>query len=423
MRTRLVRAGALAAAAGLALLPTAAQSAGPVVAQSGANALTLSVGGNPFSTGAVTAVRDQDGEDKTGDTQPPIDVLNNQGLLNVGALVQDADTDVTNRNGSSEACAGVVGNGGAVATVGDSSCVTPGEPVGISLANLDLTGAVLINPSSALGPLAAANPLLSDVLAPVTAALSDGLESALGNLAIGGAFGTVESRCTADRSGAQGTANITDASIGASVGGQNFSLIEFPTNPAPNTKLLTDLDEVVNVILDGVETQLEEGLGGLAAPVAVIVDPLQDQIVTAVIGQIAPQLAPLEENVLDVTLNKQTVSNGGDKIVVTAIDLKVLPAAQAFGFDSLVGAEIASVTCGPSGRLVPEGPDPEPNPDPDPDPNPNPGPPEVPTVVDAGAFGPVDSDGGPGSPLLWGLTGVLAASAAGAVAGRRLLRR
>ncbi len=107
MRSPLVRSGAVLAAAGLLLLPTAAQSAGPVVARAGANALTLSIGGNPFSTGSVTVVRDKDGQNKTGDTQPPIGVLGNQGLLNVGALVQDADTDLTNRNGSSEACSGV----------------------------------------------------------------------------------------------------------------------------------------------------------------------------------------------------------------------------------------------------------------------------------------------------------------------------
>ena len=418
MKSPLVRSGALLAAAGLALLPTAAQSADAIVAQSGANALTLSIGGSPFSTGSTTAVHNGKKQTKNGEVQPPISVLKNQGLLNVGALVQDAETDVTNRKGSSEACAGVAGNGAGVATVGDSSCITPGDPVGISIANLDLTDAVVIDPASALGPLSALNPILSQILGPLTSAISDGL-APLGATGLGGTLGAVESRCTADVNGAAGSANIVDTTLGLDVAGTSIDLVQLPANPPPNTKVLTDLDAVLTTVLDALSVDINNTLDGFAAPLQAVIDPIQDQIVDALIGQIAPQLAPLEDNILDITLNKQTFSAGGKQILVTAIDLKLLPAAAQFGFDSLVGAEIASVTCGPSGRVVP---DPTPTPTPTPDPTPTPtNTPEVPTIVDAGAYGPVDSDGP--SPLLWGLAAVTLASGAGALAGRRLLRR
>ncbi len=422
MRNRLVRSGALLAAAGLVLLPSAAQSADQIVARSGANALTLSIGGNPFSTGSTTAVNNGKKETKTGEPQPPISVLGNQGLLNVGALVQDAATTVENRNGSSEACAGVAGNGAGVGQVGDSNCITPGDPVGISIANLDLTGAVLIDPASALGPLAPLNAIVPQLVGPLTAAISDGL-APLGATGLGGSLGSVESRCTADTNGARGTANIVDTTLGLDVAGTSIDLVKLPASPPPNTKVITDLDVVLDTVIDALRVDLKDTLNGLAAPLQLIIDPIQDQVVDALIGQIAPQLAPLEDNILDITLNKQTKTDGGKAILVTAISLKLLPAASQFGVDSLVGAEIASVTCGPSGRVAASTPTPTPPPN-TPAPNPNPGPgPEVPTIVDAGAYGPADSDGGPGSLMLWTLLGVTAAGGAGAVAGRRLQRR
>jgi hypothetical protein len=420
MKSRLLRSGALAAAAGLALLPAVAQSADSVVASADATALELSIAGNGFDTGTTTATNNGNKQTKTGEVQPPISVLKNQGLLNVGALVQDAETAVTNRKGSSEACSGVAGNGAGVGSVGDSNCITPGDPVGISIANLDLTGAVVIDPASALSPLAALNPILSQILTPLTSTISDAL-APLGATGLGGSLGAVESRCSADLAGASGTANIVDTTLGLDVAGTSIDLVQLPVNPPPNTKVLTDLDAVLNAVIDGLRVDLENTLDGLAAPLTAIIDPIQDQVVNLLIAQIAPQLAPLEDNILDITLNKQTTSNGGKAIEVTAISLKLLPAASAFGFDSLVGAEIATVSCGPSARVAPSpSPTPSPTPTPDPDPSPTP---EVPTVVDAGAFGPVSSDGGPGSPLLWGLVGVTLASGAGAVAGRRLLRR
>ena len=151
MRRKFLSWIAVCSAAALVAIPVAASSADPVVSQAEAEALELGIAGNPFSTGVVRTTNDGSGEVKTGEVTPPIGVLGNQDVLDIGVLVQDAEAKVQNRNGVSKACSGVAGDGGQVATVGESSCITPGDPVGISIANLDLTGAVLIDPEVGSG--------------------------------------------------------------------------------------------------------------------------------------------------------------------------------------------------------------------------------------------------------------------------------
>lgn len=421
MTRKLTRWAALAAAVTMAIAPTASASAAPVVAQAEAEALELSIAGNPFSTGVVSATNDGSGEVKKGEVTPPISVLGNQDLLDVGVLIQDAAADVEGRDGVSEACSGVAGNGGQVAEVGESSCITPGDPVGVSIANLDLTGSVLINPESALGGLAALQPIMDQLVAPLTAAISNAL-APLGNTGLGGTLGAVEARCTADPGSAQGSANIVDSKLTVSIAGTDVDLVELPANPPPNTKVLTNLDVVLNTVLEALRTDLNNTLNGLAAPLAAIIDPIQDTVVNELVAQIAPQLAPLEENILDVTLNKQTTPEPG-AIEVTAIDLKLLPAASQFGQPPLVTAEIARVRCGPNDRVAPDGPDGPDGPGGPGGPGgPNgpggpggPGLPEVPTTVDSGLSG----QGGSVAP--WLLVGLTGATVAGVYGWRRLL--
>ncbi|MDQ4053118.1 MAG: hypothetical protein M3237_10515 [Actinomycetota bacterium] len=388
-----------------------------MVSRAGANALTLGIADSPISTGIVAATNDGLGEVKTGEVTPPIAVLGNQNLLDVGALIQDATAAVEGRDGMSEACAGVAGNGGQVATVGESSCIAPGDPVGISIANLDLTGSVLIDPESALGQLAALQPIMDELVGPLTQAISDGLEP-LGATGLGGTLGAVESRCTAIPGSAEGSANIVDTQLTLSIAGTDVPLVNFPANPPPNTKVLTNLDVVLNTVLDALRTDINTTLDGALAPLSAVIDPIQDQIVNVLIAEIAPQLAPLEENILDITLNKQTTPTAG-AIAVTAIDLKLLPAAAQFGSPPLVTAEIATVTCGPNGRTdAPDGPD---GPDAPggpggPDGPDNPDLPDVPTTVDSGV-------GGGNGPSPWTLVGLAGMTAAGAFGMRRLLPR
>ena len=136
----------------------------------------------------------------------------------------------------------------------------------------------------------------------------------------------MQSRCVANPNSASGTANIADTKLQLDIAGNKIDLVEFPANPNPNTKVLTDLDEVLDAIINALRVDINETLDGLLAPLQAIIDPVQDQLVDQLVAQIADQLGPLEDNILDATLNKQTTSAGGKKIEVTALELKLLPA-------------------------------------------------------------------------------------------------
>ena len=399
------RLGALAGAAILALMTTAPAVAATTIAQSSASALTIAVAGNAQGSGTVTATHDGDTESVKGETSPPVGVLANQGLLNVGVLAQEATAGISDGGGTSAACAGVAGEGGSVAQIGDSSCLVPGQPIGLSIANLDLSRLVVFHEDSALAPLnAATDPVIERAVGPLTSQLSANVAQQLGNGGIfGGALGAVEARCTSSVGpGATGSATIVDGAIRAEFGGESVDLLDFPVHPAPNTRLVTDLDEVVNLFLTALRTDLNNTLDGQAAPLAQALDPIQDEIVDSAVAEIAPQLAPLEESVLAATLNKQARPAVG-AIEVTAIDLQVLPAARAELDASLVDADIAQVACGPNGRL----------------PTTSRQLPEVPTVIDSGAPGEADSTG----ERVVVAGALVLAGAAGLIGYRRLSRK
>jgi hypothetical protein len=82
-------------------------------------------------------------------------------------IAQNATAKIENKNGVSRACSGVAGDGAVVADVGESNCLTPGDPVGVNIANLDLTGTVAVNPESALGPLyPVLQPIMDQLVVP-----------------------------------------------------------------------------------------------------------------------------------------------------------------------------------------------------------------------------------------------------------------
>jgi hypothetical protein len=398
------RLGALTGAATLALMAMAPAVAATTVAQSSASALTIAVAGNAQGSGTVTATHDGDTESVQGETRPPVAVLANQGLVNLGVLAQEATAGVSDGAGTTAACAGVAGEGGSVAQIGDSRCLVPGQPIGLSIANLDLSRLVVFDEDSALAPLnAATDPVITEAVGPLTSELSANVAEQLGNGGIfGGTLGAVEARCTSTASaGATGSTTIVDGAIRAEFGGESVDLLDFPVHPAPNTRLVTDLDEVVNLFLTALRTDLDNTLDGQAAPLAQALDPIQDEIVDTAVAEIAPQLEPLEESVLAATLNKQDRPAVG-AIEVTAIDLEVLPAARAELDASLVEADIARVSCGPNGRV----------------PTTSQQLPEVPTVIDSGAPG---NAGGGADPVLVAGALVLAGTA-GLLGYRRLSR-
>lgn len=348
MTPRLRWVAAPAALALVALSPLSSTAA-TQVAKAEANALTLTIAGSPVSSGDVVSTHNGKKETVTGEANPPIAVLGNQDLLDIGVLAQEVKTSVANKKGKAQACSGIAGDGASVADVGESNCITPGDPIGVNLTNLDLTGAVLIDPKSALGPLSALNAIVDQLVAPLTSAIEGGL-GPFANTGLTGTFGTVQSRCSASPGNLTGTANIADSTLELAVAGQTVPLVNLPASPPPNTKVVTDLDVVLDTIIDAVKVDLDTTLNGLAAPLKLIVQPIQDQVVDLLIKQISDQLAPLEENVLDITLNKQTRSDG--RIAVNALTLELLPAATQFGAPQLLTADIANVACGPTSAVT-----------------------------------------------------------------------
>ena len=398
--------GALTGATILALTTMAPALAATTVSQASANALTIAVAGNGQGSGTVTATHDGEDESVQGETSPPVQVLGNQRLLNAGTLAQEATAGAEGDGaGSSAACAGVAGEGGSVAQIGDSSCLRPGRPIGLTFANLDLSDLVVCGEDTQLAPLnRATDPVIAQAVGPLTREISRSVAEQAGEGGIfGGTLGAVESRCnTVAGAGADGATTIVDGRISAAFGGETVDLLDFPVHPAPNTKLVTDLDKVVNLFLDAVRHDLDNTLDGQAAPLAAAIDPIQEQIVDAAIAEIAPQLKPLEENVLSATLNAQA-RPAVDSITVTAIDLQVLPAARSALDAPLAQARIANVTCGPNGRVTTT----------------SRSLPEVPTIIDSGTS---SEPGGVGARTLVGGALVLA-GAAGLFGYRRFAAR
>lgn len=409
-----MRIAALGGAAALVMTAAGPGYSATVVSQASATALQLAIAGSGFDTGTVAAKNLGKGEEKTGAANPPISVLQNQALAGIGVLAQDAKATIKDKDGISAACSGVAGDGASIAEVGDSGCLTGGDNVALNFVNLDLADVVTVNPNSALGQLAAVNPvvqqLLGAILSPITQALQN---SPLGTLNLALDAGAIQSFCNAAPGTATGSANIANAKITASAAGQTVNLVTLPVDPAPNTKVVTDLDQVVNAVLDGLSTDLKQSLNGVLDPLNLLTDAIKTQIVNAVIAPIADQLAPLEDNVLDITLNEQSSSAKG-QITVTALHASVLPAAKQFIGTPLIEGKIATVNCGPNARVTGDNPGPNPNPNPNPNPDPNP-----PTVIDAGS----QDFSAPWGAGLAGLMALTLGGAAGIATQRRLAGR
>ena len=352
MRVSVRFAAAVAVSAFGMVAATPALAAAPV-AQSGANALTVSVAGEENGTGNVTATHDGSREQRTGDTTPPVSVLKGQELFRGGALAQEASASVVDGLGRSRACAGLTGNGGAEVQIGSSRCLSPGQPLGLTLGNLDLSDTLVIDPESALGPLAEANPALQTVLSGVTAPLADAVaQTPLGDTGLRGSLDAVAGSCTAGPGTASGDAHLTAARITLTVAEKQVVLAELPTRPAPNTRVPVNLEAATQAIVDAVRTQLEGSFEGALAPLAALPQELQDQVVEALVEAAREQLlAPLGDNVLDLVLNKQT-RTGEDQIRVSAIDLSVLPAAREQLDAPLARVQIGNVVCGPNGGVA-----------------------------------------------------------------------
>lgn len=121
-RTLAVASVALVLAAAPAYADTSAATA---------NAATLEAVALPLvSTGTCSASNDSETETNTGPCDTVLSVAPFQTVLGAGALVQDARA---NTDGTSAACAGVVGAGGTILIGANGSCVASGQTSGLSL--------------------------------------------------------------------------------------------------------------------------------------------------------------------------------------------------------------------------------------------------------------------------------------------------
>ncbi len=356
MRSHLRLASTIGATV-LTVMAVAPAMAAAVVSQSGANAVTLSVAGNGTGSGNVSATNDGTTEHTSGDATPPVSILAGQSLFNGGVLAQEA---TARADGTSAACAGLAGPGGSVAEVGDSSCLAPGERVTATLGSLDLSKLIVADPGSALGQL---DEVQQQALAPVQQPLTEAVNQAVaqvraqfGNPGLVAGFDAVAGRCTAAPGSASGDATLADARIalvlpqGAPQPG--VTLLDLPTHPKPNTHVATNLSDVLDLVAEALRTNLNSSLDGQGEPLNTVIDAFQDNIVKGVRDDLEKNLAPLEQNVLDVTLNRQVLGDHDSSIKVRALELAVLPAAKEQLGADLVNLQIGNAACGPSGQVA-----------------------------------------------------------------------
>lgn len=412
---RLIAALSTVAVVGVITAP-GAMAAEPA-AEAAATAAILTIAGSPVDSGAYTVVNDGTTETASGTKDPVVaDLLSNQNNVNIGVLYQDATTAVSGGRGTAYACSGVAGTGAVVVEVGDGSCLTGGNAVTLLPGTINLGDATLIQ-SQILDPITAplqqllGQPLASSVLAPLSGALNQALGS-LGDLGLVlETTGAIQSTCTANSTSASADSNVAGLRGYVEVAGQQITVLDLPVGDlAPNTELTADLNDVVNAVLNGLQTQLQNGLGGVLGPLGVLLNQVQgvtNLLIPQLTTALEPLLGPLRDNVLEVTLNKQNQPSPSS-IEVTALDVQVLPAAQQFLGSSLASVELGKAFCAGGVADVVTPPPGTPDPEPAPPATPTP---TVPISVPAGLSG--DEGSAPWGPVALGAMTLLAGVAGG----------
>ena len=402
---------AAAAVLSIGLVSVAPAANAATRAQSEAQAANVSIAGNGQGTDPIKASHDGSKLTRTGGTAPALgDALLPKAGLNAGVLHQDA---TATKSGTSAACAGLAGDGAAVVEVGEGNCLKGGDNLNFELGKLDLDPLVLAGSKS---PLAQVDEALKPLLSQVTPQVEDGVKQVLEQIGANAKLeaGAIQAWCTASDNAVKGNGEVTQPlrlNVSLTGLGKDTIVVNIPVGTAPNTKILTNLDEVSEAIVAGVRTQLDTMLDNKLAPAAGplgdALQTVQDQVIETVVENLQPALQPLEQNVLDGTINKQNKGDGS--IEVTALDLRVLPAAaEALGTAAVV-LEIGRVKCGPNAR-----------PEAGPKSQPRTKLPAVPTRVTSGTAAPVDN--GP-DHLGLGLAAagaLLVTASAGGVVRRRL---
>lgn len=421
MNRNLFKAGAFAGVVSVAALAAGPALAAAPVSQARANGLNIQLAGNKLISGETLATNNGKqaghGDVRVDNTLPQVaGALPGTNVAGVGVVLQDAWAD---KDGNSAACAGAAGQGSGLVSVGSKPCSVKGNQTAtLDLASLDL-GNLVADPSSIVGQILNAIPGINGIAGTLqdtlVGQLTSTLSSTLGNVGLNGSLGAVAGMCSATPDSATGSATIADSHLGLTVGNQKFTLVDFPANPDPNTHVLTNLDKVTQVVLDAVQTQVENLLatplqdipndgtplgqlaallkalplvdltGALSDALKLLIPNLQNSLITPLVKALQPLLQPLEKNVLDITLNKQPVPQKAKTFETTALDLQVLPALKQFtGGSSLVGGTIGHVICGPNSRLGAPSESPSPSNSPSPSKTPSN---HIPTNVDSGMGG------------------------------------
>lgn len=343
----IARVAAIVAATGLVTLSAApADAATAHVAKAGGTALTIEVGGK-VSTRSDTYQAAYDGSRTTtgGSHSPVVRALGGQSLLSAGVLGQDAVAGSKNGVPYAKACSGVAGDGGRVAAIGNGSCVKGGDNVSLDVRNLDFSKLDVLSSDLFNGMDKPVKERVKPVQDQLTATIADALKqgfSLLDNPAIHLDLDTLQSSCTATGSKLTGTSTLSDVTASIKLPGRGpMTLADLPTHPKPNQKVVADLKGVTNLLLDGVRNNLRTSLDASLAPVADTSSKLDDQVLAQLLDEISALLAPVESNLLDITLNKQTRT--AHSIKVTALDIAVAPVAKP-----LLGADLAHIELGTS---------------------------------------------------------------------------
>ena len=414
MRTTLIARGAAIAAAAAMVALSAAPASAATVSQASATALSLELAGTGArDTGTYAVTNDGSRESATGTNEPLITALGGQKAIQAGTLAQDA---VANKNATAAACSGLAGDGATVVAVGSGNCLSGGDNISLDAASLDFSDVELVSSGLFQGVDQQLITALKDaglsqtaVTDPLSKALKD-LLAAMGDPGLHLDLGAVQSSCTADKDTASGDSSLANSRAYITVPTVgDVTLVDLPVDPDVNQKVVTDLTGVTDAILDALRTQFTNALNGALAPANGGLDQLQKQVLDTALGQIQSQLAPLEENVLDITLNKQVTAPG--EITVTALDAEILPAAKGFVGGSLAHLTIGTSHCGPNSPITKAVVNKPPKSNP---------PASVPTVVTAGMES--YDDGSAGRIALVTLL-LLAAAGAGAATYVRMLRR
>jgi len=412
VRTTLIARGAAVAAAAAMVALSAAPASAATVSQASATALSLELAGTGATdSGTYAVTNDGSTESAEGTNEPIITALGGQDAIHAGTLAQDA---VAKSNATSAACSGLAGDGATLVAAGSGDCLSGGNNIKLDAASLDFSELQVIQSDLFQGMDAEVQKALKPFQTQITGALDQLLAPVVDGLDGAGLYvdlGAVQSHCTANDDTARGDSTIASSSVYVVLpGGKRETVVELPVDPAVNQKVVTDLSGVVDVVIKGLRTQLANGLGGALQPIDPVVVELQKQVLNTLLTSIEGQLAPLEDNLLDITLNAQETSPGA--ITVTALDAKILPAAEPFVGGPLTHLTIGTSSCGPNSpapRTVVNNPPKAADP-----------PASVPTVVTAGMES--YDDGSAGRIALVTLL-LLAAAGAGVATYVRTLRR